>query len=301
MQRNLKIGLIGMDTSHSISFTQLLNDSRHPYHVAGGTVVVGFPGGSPDFELSISRVEGFTKQLKDQFGIKIVESPEIVAEESDAILILSGDGRVHLDQFRRIVSYGKPVFIDKPLAVQSKEAEQIMKLASTYNVSLISSSASRFSDVLRQALKDDSKGCIVGADVYGPTDIVPTQPGFFWYGIHSIEMLYTIMGPGCKQVMTTSSAKHDLIVGIWEGGSLGTMRGNRVGNRSFGVTIHREKGSEYVDITAHPKPRQASLLVNLLNMFRTGEVTIKPEETLEMIRFIEAANESRDICSVVDI
>ena len=56
MPDRMKIGIIGTDTSHSIAFTELLNDPNHRYHVKGGEIVVAYPGGSPDFELSASRV-----------------------------------------------------------------------------------------------------------------------------------------------------------------------------------------------------------------------------------------------------
>jgi len=41
-------------------------------------------------------------------------------------MLESADGRVHPEQFRRIAPYGKPVFIDKPLAVSVRDAEEIL-------------------------------------------------------------------------------------------------------------------------------------------------------------------------------
>ncbi|MDF2669509.1 MAG: oxidoreductase, partial [Paenibacillus sp.] len=243
MSAPLKIGIIGLDTSHVTAFTQLLNDPNHTFHVPGGKVVVAFPGGSEDFELSISRVQGFTDTLRDTYGLQIVDSVEAVAELADAILLESVDGRVHLEQFKAIAPFGKPVYIDKPLAVTSEDAQQIAALAKEHNIPVMSASALRYAEGFTEVLGDTENGAIIGVDTYGPMAIQPTQPGFYWYGIHSVEMLYAAFGPGCESVTVTTNDDHDIIVARWADGRIGTVRGNRKGNNKFGATLHREKTS----------------------------------------------------------
>jgi predicted dehydrogenase len=239
----INLGLIGLDTSHVLHFTRLLNDTGHEYHVAGGKVITAYPGGSPDFELSHSRVGGYTAQLRDEFGVVMVDSPEAVAEASDAILLESVDGRVHLEQFRRIASYGKPVFIDKPLTVRADEAEEIVSIAKTEGIPVMSSSALRFAEGMKAATAQTELGEIIGADCYGPMAFEATQPGYFWYGIHSIEMLYTLLGRGCAEISVRANDHHDVITAVWQDGRIGTIRGNRRGNDKFGAIAHRERGS----------------------------------------------------------
>lgn len=294
MSSSLKIGIIGLDTSHVTAFTQLLNDASHAYHVPGGKVVAAFPGGSPDFELSISRVQGFTDTLRDTYGLQIVDSVEAVAEACDAILLESVDGRVHLEQFAKIAPYGKPVYIDKPLAITSEDGRQIEALARQYNIPVMSTSALRYAEGFVEALADAANGSIIGVDTFGPMAIQPTQKGFFWYGIHSVEMLYAAYGKGCESVTVTTNDDHDLIIGRWADGRIGSVRGNRKGNNKFGATLHREKATQYVDIYSNPKPYYASLLERIIVLFQEGKSAIDFSETLELIRFIEAANESRE-------
>lgn len=301
MSSSLKIGIIGLDTSHVTAFTQLLNDSSHAFHVPGGKVVVAFPGGSPDFELSISRVQGFADTLKDTYGVQIVDSVEAVAEQSDAILLESVDGRVHLEQFAKIAPFGKPVYIDKPLAITSEDANQIEALARQYNVPIMSTSALRYAEGLLEALSDNENGSIIGVDTFGPMAIQPTQKGYFWYGIHSVEMLYAAFGKGCESVTVTTNEDHDLIIGRWADGRIGTVRGNRKNNNKFGATLHREKTTRYVDIYSNPKPYYASLLDRIIVLFQEGKPSIDFSETLELIRFIEAANESRETGATVKL
>ncbi|SEP76893.1 Predicted dehydrogenase [Virgibacillus subterraneus] len=293
MSDNLKVGIIGLDTSHAVAFTKLLNDPLETYHVPGGKVVIAFPGGSPDFDLSISRVEGFTKELQRKYDVKITDSIELVAEESDAILLESVDGRVHLEQLRRIISYKKPIFVDKPFSLQSEKAAEMVELASVYQTPVMSTSALRYADALVEVLSMSDKGEIIGADCFGPMELQEKQPGFFWYGIHSIEMLFAILGEGFQSVTTTTNNEHDVIVGQRQDGLFGTVRGNRKGNKQFGAAIHFEQGTEYVDINTSAKPYYASLLDQIMDFFQDGIPRVSLAETKEVIRFIEAANESR--------
>ena len=292
MGDRLSIGMIGLDTSHAEAFTELLNNPDHPWHVPGGRVTVAYPGGSPDFELSASRVGQYTAKLRDEFGVRIMDSIEGVAEQSDAILLESVDGRVHLEQFSRIAPYGKPVFIDKPFALSSADAAEIIRLAEAHRVPLMSCSALRYAEGLTAELADPSGAPVEGMDCFGPTDRQPTQPGLFWYGIHAAEMLFAGMGAGCEQVTAHFQEGHDMVIGIWRDGRIGTLRGSRTGNRRFGAVVHRNGGSRFVDVYAHPKPYYASLLEWVMEMFRTGRPAIDLKETHEIIRFLEAANES---------
>ena len=154
----LKIGMIGLDTSHVVAFTRILNDSNNEHFLTGGNVVIAYPGGSSDMELSYNRIEGFTKELREKYKIEIVGSPEEVAEKSDAILLESVDGRVHLEQFRKIASFGKPTFIDKPFTTTTKDAKEIIRLAEEHGTPIMSSSSLRYSEGLMGALEDSEKG-----------------------------------------------------------------------------------------------------------------------------------------------
>ncbi|WP_042462027.1 Gfo/Idh/MocA family protein [Neobacillus dielmonensis] len=290
---NLKIGMIGLDTSHAVAFTKLLNDHTSPFHVKGGTVVMAYPGGSFDFALSYSRISGITKEV-EQYGVQIVETIEEVVTQCDAILLESVDGRVHLEQLKKLVRFKKPTFVDKPFCLDSSDAAKMVELAEKYHTPIMSSSALRFAEALSQALSIKDKGKIIGADCFGPMEMVETQPGYFWYGIHTIEMLYTILGAGAKNVTTISNQDYDLIISQWENGRIGTARGNRKGNYEFGAVIHFEKGQEYVRIDSSPKPYYASLLEQIILFFNGSKQIVPVRETQEIIRFIEAANESRE-------
>jgi predicted dehydrogenase len=296
---DLNIGMVGLDTSHASVFTRLLNDSGGEQHVRGGKVIKAFPGGSPDFELSISRIDRITEEVRSH-GVEIVDTLEETGEGTDAVLLESVDGGTHLEQLRRLIVYRKPIFIDKPFSLSSSDAEKMAALASTHSTPIMSSSALRFSEGLRRVLSRQDKGAIIGADCFGPMDMIAEQ-GYFWYGVHAIEMLFAILGEGAEAVTTHCDDDHDCIVGRWKDGRFGTVRGNRSGSQQFGALVHFEKGTEYVNVAADSKPFYASLLEEVIGFFHDGVPKVKLSETLEIIRFIEAAGVSRVSGERVDL
>ncbi|OPA73514.1 oxidoreductase [Paenibacillus selenitireducens] len=290
---SINIGLVGTDSSHSVAFTRLLNDPTDANHVPGGKVVAAFLGGSLDFPLSADRVEGFMATLETEFGVRKLDSPEEVAANCDAILLTSADGRVHLDQFRRIAPYGKPVFIDKPLALNSGDAKEIFRIAQQHQLPLMSSSALRYAQQISDDLERGGAVAVTGADVGGPLAVEPTQSYYYWYGIHSVELLYAIMGKGCSEVRVTTTEDYDVIAAIWKDGRSGTVRLSRLPETPFSAIIHREGQISAVEIDLDRKPVYASLLEQVMILFHTQTPPLDSKETLEVIRFVEAAEESR--------
>jgi predicted dehydrogenase len=289
----LRIGIIGLDTSHVEGFAAKLNDPGHPDHIPGGRLVAGFPGGSPDFPLSADRVGGFTRTLREKYGVEMLGSPREVAAAVDAVLHTSADGRVHLAQFLEYADLRRPVFMDKPFATTSADARAIAAIAREHRVPIFSSSTLRFGGSLRAALADAAGGRIIGADFFGPLYLQPTQPGFFWYGVHAAEMLYAALGAGCERVRVASTPDHDVTVGTWRDGRIGTLRGDRAGNKSFGGCVHREGANTWVDADAGLRP-DVGLAAQVMAFFRGGPAPVSLDEMVEVVRFLEAANESRD-------
>ncbi|GAA3409845.1 Gfo/Idh/MocA family protein [Paenibacillus hodogayensis] len=290
--RQLRIGMIGLDTSHCEAFAKLLNDEQGEHHIPGARLTAAFPAGSPDMEMSISRVGKFSDSLREQYGVRIVDSVAELAEQTDGILLTSVDGRVHLEQFCQLLPYKLPVFVDKPFATASADAERMLRLAEDHGIPLMTCSMLRYAEELTEALKMPDRGKVTGIDCYGPFYLEETAPGLFWYGIHCVEMLYRAFGAGCSHVTATTRGDHDIIVAEWKDGRLATLRGNRAGNTRFGAVVHHEKNSLPID-PRRGRPMNAVLMEAILDMFRTGVSPIDPAESLEIIRFIEAANESR--------
>jgi GFO/IDH/MocA oxidoreductase family protein len=300
MAEALKIGLVGLDTSHVTAFTSLLNDASNPHHVAGGKVVAGYPGLSKDFEPSWSRVEGFTKTLREKHGVEIKETPEAVAEAVDLLFITSVDGRVHREHFERTVKFKRPTFIDKPMTVSAADAEAIVRRANMEKVPVMSCSSVRYSDNLVQALGGKRED-VLGCDTFGPLSEVPTQPGLFFYGIHAVDMLVSVLGHGCREVGALHTDAGDVLTLAWPGGRSGSVRLMKDGHGKYGCTLHRKSGAQFVDASASKRPAYASMLEAILKSLPQGKSDVPADEMLDTIRIIEAANKAREVGRVLKV
>lgn len=288
----IKIGIVGLDTSHVVAFTDILNVGENPNHIEGARVKWAFKGGSPDMPMSINRVDGFTKTLKGKYGVEILSSIEEVVRRSDAILLESVDGRIHLPQFKKIAPSGKPVFIDKPFTFSLADAKEIKKISEKSKTPVFSTSAVRYDNSLQKALKDNSGGDITGAFVYGPAPYEKAMPGLFWYGIHSAEMLFTALGKGIKSVRCIGNEEVDTVTGIWKDGRVGTLRGMRKGAEEFGAVLFREKQTQH--ITQDTEVLHYVVLIReIIKFFQTKISPVDLEETVEVMAFLEAANKSK--------
>lgn len=301
MTNPLRLGMIGLDTSHVTGFAALLHDSSHPYHVPGARIVAAYPGGSPDMEISCTRVAGFTQELREKHGVHIASNIKELRDQCDALLITSVDGRIHLEQFLHVARWKLPVFIDKPLTASASEARDLAEMARQYEVPVMSASALRFDATFRSALDRPEDGAITGGDFFGPMALIPQMPGLFWYGVHQVEMLYATLGLGCVRVQAVRQGDQDLVMGFWHDGRIGTLRGNRSGNMTFGGTIHREKKSSAFDVSTGVKPFYASLLEEVIPFLRAGNSPVPLSESVEIIHFIEAANTSIDQVLIVEL
>ncbi len=282
---DLRIGLIGLDTSHVVAFTRLLNDPADPGHVPGGRVVVAFKGGSPDLEASRTRIEEYTRQLQERWGVRLADSIEALCA---AVMLESVDGRPHLAQARPVLEARKPLFIDKPMAGSLRDVLAIFRLARERGVPCWSSSSLRFYPGLIE-LKGTDVGRIRGAVSTGPAPMEPHHPDLFWYGIHATEALFAVLGTGCQRVVRTHTPDTDVVTGVWQDGRVGTLIGIRNAAAPYRVTLF---GTRAV-VDQRPGGDYAPLIREVIRFFQTGVAPVSPEETVELFAFMEAADESK--------
>lgn len=281
--KQIRVGIIGLDTSHVVAFTKELNKDNPPDDVAGCRVVAAYPGGSPDIDKSIDRVPGYTEQLQGM-GVEIVDSVEDLVTKVDAVMLESLDGRPHLKQIRPVLAAKLPVYVDKPFAGSLADAVTIVDEAKKAGVPFFSSSSLRFGKNTLAA-RGGSLGTITKCETGSPASIEPTHPDLFWYGIHGVESLFTVMGTGCQSVKRTEEDGLIVVTGQWSDGRVGVFRERK----GYGGTAVGTKGEGPVGSFDGYRP----LVVAIVHMFRTGEVPVTADETLEIYAFMEAADESK--------
>ena len=282
-----KVGIIGLDTSHSVAFAQMLNDPSAANDLMGYRVVAAYPQGSHDIESSVSRIPAYTKEI-ETLGIEIVSLIDQLIKKVDVVLLETNDGRLHLEQALPVLKAGKKLFIDKPVAASFSEVVKIFDASKKYNVPIFSSSSLRYFENA-QDIAGGKLGKVTGADTFSPAPMEKTHSDLFWYGIHGVELLFTVMGTGCKSVSRIFNDDTEIVVGQWENNRIGTFRGIRTGKKDYGGTVFGEKDI----LTIKPSTGYRSLLVKIIEFFQKGIPPVPPEETLEIYLFMEAASKSR--------
>jgi hypothetical protein len=285
---DLRLGLVGTDSSHVTAFAAAFNDASSPQHVSGARIVAAYRGGSPDLPSSRDRIDNFTAQLRDTYGVAIVGSIADLCARVDGVLLTSVDGRVHLAQAREIIAGGKPMFIDKPLASRLDDAREIAALAKAAGVPWFSTSTLRYGVAALNA------GDISGVDVWGPGPLEEHhQLDLSWYAIHEAEMLFTILGRGCEEVTRTASPDADVVTCRWSDGRIGTMRAVRPYSE-YGAVIFRKNAKRQEFEMKAIEPVARALDQELVKFFQTKVPPVPNEDTLELIAFLDAAQRSKE-------
>jgi predicted dehydrogenase len=288
-----RIGIIGLDTSHSIAFTKALNDSQAGPEFGGYRVVAAYPHGSKDIESSVKRIPGYMEEIK-QYHVAIVDSIPKLLDQVDVVLLETNDGRLHLEQALPVLKAGKRMFIDKPMAASLADVMAIFAAAKRYNVPMFSSSSLRYMKSAQEVVQG-KVGKVVGAEAYSPAHLEKTHPDLVWYGIHGVETLFTVMGTGCKHVVRTHTENTDVVIGTWHDNRIDTFRGLRSGKLDYGGTVYGESGITPLG----PYDGYNPLLVQIIQFFQTGKPPVSETETLEIFAFMEAADESKRLGGTV--
>lgn len=284
-----RLGIVDFDSSHSIEFTRRFNHvglSADQY-VDGARVVAGWPGTS---EMAPERIEYFAPQVA-ACGVELVDSPAALLGKIDGVLILSLCGSAHLGRVRPFLEAGVPSFVDKPFACGADDAEEMLRLSARTGTPLFHASALRFAEEVASLKSEASRhGTLQGLMSYGPAWRVDANPGLLHYGIHAVEVLYALLGPGCESVVAVHTDVADLVSGRWRDGRLGTVRGGRAGATAYGVLAFCEQGV----IRKHVSTVYAyrNLCRTIVDFFTTRIAPVSHAEILEVTQFVLAALES---------
>ena len=288
MAEDLRIGLIGLDTSHVIAFTKIINDPKATGPLANAKVVAAFKGGSRDIPSSADRIDKYTETLTNEYGLKLYPTIAELCKNVDAIMLESVDGRPKVRQAIPVIDAGLPLFIDKPMAGSLADVIFIFDYAKKKGVPIFSSSSLRYGKT-NQAIRHGSIGIVTRAEVHSPCSLEVHHPDLFWYGVHGCESLFTVMGTGCQSVVRRATADGKIEVeGTWKGD-----QSNRIGifreGKGYGGKAKGTKGES----EAGGYDGYAPLVVEAVKMFQTGKVPVSAQETIEMFAFMAAADESK--------
>lgn len=292
---DIKVGVIGLDTSHSIAFTKIINDKTWPGaaeedpNLPTLRVTVTYPQGSKDIPESVKRVPEYTEQMK-ALGVTVVDSIETLVAQVDAVLLESNDGKVHWEQIQPILKAKKPVFVDKPVAASLVDVLRIYRAAEATQTPIFSSSALRFGKATLKARAGEF-GKLQRVTAWSPAHLEPSHADLFWYGIHGVEPIFTALGTGITQV-TREQTEDGLIqvTGTWSDGRVGVFQeANSTTRKGYGGIAVSDTGEHALSDFEGYEP----LVAAIVTFFRTGKSPVSAQETLEIYAFMEAADESK--------
>ena len=284
---SIKVGIVGID-AHAVPWTQIIHKPEGTPPISTMRIVAAVATPSADIPSSVENNEKNIATMRE-LGVEIVDSIDELLAKVDAVMILGIDGRPHLEQAIKVFATKKPVFIDKPVAASLADTIEVFRLAAESGTPCFSNSALRYGPITAALANDPKLGRVLGCDTFcNNRSILPGHPDLFYYGIHGCDMLFTIMGPGCKTVTRLKTPTADLVAGVWSDGRLGTYRGILEGQVGYGATAYCEKGIASAGKFEGYEP----LLVEIAKFFKTGKPPMTVEHTLEIYAFMEAADES---------
>lgn len=284
---SIRVGMIGLD-AHAVPWTQIMHGPNVARPISEMRVVAAVPAFSADVPFSNDNIAKNIAAMRD-LGVEICDTIEAMLGRVDAVMLLSIDGRPHLEQARPVFAARKPLFIDKPVAATLADIIRIFRAAESSRTPCFSNSSLRYSPGIAAMAKDAKVGRVLGCDAYSNNQsILPGHPDLYYYGIHGCEILFTIMGPGCQTVSRVKGETADIAVGTWNDGRVGSFRGILRGQTGFGALVFGEKGIA----PSGPFEGYEPLLVEIAKFFRTGKPPMSAQDTIEIYAFMEAADES---------
>ena len=234
--------MIGLDTSHAPAFAELLNGPEPAGELAGVKVVAAFPGGSPDLPASADRVEGLHQETGRDGGRdrRFDRGPAAEGRRGAAgeRRRPAAPGAGHC----RCSRPGSRCSSTSRWPARWPTRWRSFELAKQLDVPCFSSSSLRFSPGILGMRDDPRVGEVLGCEARGPCTLEPHHPDLFWYGIHGVETLFTIMGTGCEAVSRVQTDGTEFVVGRWNDGRVGTFRGLRDGAHGYGATVFGSQG-----------------------------------------------------------
>ena len=291
----LKLAIVGLDTSHAIHFPERLQSLDIPTErrVSGMRVVNCMKFMTP-FTTSEVLAER-TKQL-ESWGVRVTENFDEAVDDCDAILLEINDPAYHVEYFERAAKLGKPIFLDKPIADTYENGQKIASIAEAEGVRFFTASSLRFVPELQSASADVGKPEL--ASVYGPLGTALAGSSIVWYGVHAFEMLERAMGAGASRVTAIRDEIGVVVTVGYRDGRRGVVELTE-GNYQYGGRLRSADmvKSYEVDMTN----AYSGLLEQIRKFLVENEIPVPIEESLEIMHLLDAAERSYDSGSPVEL
>jgi hypothetical protein len=217
---------------------------------------------------------------------QIVDRSEEVIGEVDAVFIATDDGFDHVRRARPFVAAGLPVFIDKPLATSLEDLRTFIAWERA-GARLLSSSG------LRYAAELDA--CLARLPTLGELRWISGVTCKTWerYGIHLLEPLFRLVGPGFISIRLESQPGLEIAHLVHRTGVQLTIPVIYDGVAAFGTIHVCGTGGQTTLRFSDTYTNFRRQLVSFIDFVRSGIAPFPFAETVELMIILIAGLRSR--------
>ena len=285
--KEIRVAIIGMDTSHAVQLPKLMQDPESEYHISGFRATRAMR-----FETPFQNKEGLDEReaYLRSIGVEVTEDFEYAIGDCDAIMLEINDPSLHLEYFEKVAALGKPIFLDKPFADTIANTRKIVEIGKKYNTRYFTASSLRYTVGLGN-LVDLKISPINSAYVWGPLGKAAAGSSIVWYGVHTFEQVERIMGVGAETVTAVPSGKGIVCVIKYKDGRSAIAELNE-NKWVYGAVIRDEAGNDALCSVPGKTPFYYSLMEQIRLFFLGIEDGVSIEESFEVMALCEAADKS---------
>jgi predicted dehydrogenase len=283
LEERMRIGAIGIDSSHLPEFTRRIKALNEEGKTQCKVTHVFDPGGH-----DLPKAAEWLATTKN-LGVTQVGSMDELLGSVDGVMVVTVNGHKHLALSLPSLKRGLPTYIDKPLTCSLAEAKELLQIARQSNARCYSASSLRFAPEVTE-MDRSLLGNLRAVDAFGPGQLHALMPGLFFYGVHVIEMVDAIWGPGVRRVSAIHLEDRDLVDLDYHDGRYARLRLERKGSYDFGATVHGEKGIKQFKVDFAPV--YTRLAQGMTRFFEGGPAPANLRDLVENVAVMEAGNRS---------
>jgi len=276
----IRIGIVGSDNSHAISFSRLCNREEEPGHVRGAKVLYLF-----GFD------EARNREVAEEGAIpEIVSDPREMLGKVDAVMVVFRHGDLHAKYALPFIRAGVATFVDKPFSIKPSDARRMIAAAEKARTPITSYSTLRFATKTVRFIRSLEEIAPVTAGVSaGPADRESEYGGIFFYGVHAVELMLATFGTDVKSLRAVEQGKKVLAAVKYGDGKLVALELLGDAKPGFHLVAYGQgaRAHEVDTSTCYREGMKA-----FLKMVRTGEPPIPYDEMLLSVEVLQAVERS---------
>ena len=300
--KKIRLGILGITpgNGHPYSWSAMFNgyDRKLMTEECPYAGIPGYLNKEPEgFQIPGAKVTHICTTGKGDFSAEhvarcalipnVVGKPEDMIGEVDAVIVATDIGSEHVERCRSFIEADIPVFIDKPMVDNAEDL-------ATFNgwvaqgKPLMSSSSMRYTkEFLPYRISTNNLGDLRFGSI-------TTSKQWETYGIHALEAIYPIFGPGFISARNTGTKERNVVHYTHSCGADVIVVASMDMHGGFGLlTLAGTAGSDQLVIKDSFYAFRMQL-VSFIEYLQTGIRPFPYSETEELMRMVIAGIQSRE-------